>query len=126
MPTPRPPVIDSIRAARNAALAAGLQLSGKVMLTGYSQGGHSSMAAHREIERDLPGEINVVGRRPPAGPYNLSARCKSSRAIAGVQFFVPFLVTAWQKVYGDIYANVTDAFKLPYSNYIENLLPSPR
>jgi hypothetical protein len=34
-------------------------------------------------------------------------------------------VTAWQKVYGNVYSNVTQAFKAPYSNYIETLLPSP-
>jgi hypothetical protein len=38
---------------------------------------------------------------------------------------VPYLVTAWQKIYGNVYSNVTQAFKAPYSNYIETLLPSP-
>ena len=118
-------VIDSIRAARAAAFGQGLMFSGKVMLTGYSQGGHSSMAAHRAIERDMPGEINVVGAAHLAGPYNLSGSFKLTNAIAGYQFFVPFMVTAWQKVYGNVYSSVTQAFKLPYSNYIETLLPSP-
>jgi hypothetical protein len=46
-------------------------------------------------------------------------------AIAGYQFFVPFLITAWQKVYGTVYSDVTTVFKLPYSNFIEGLLPNP-
>jgi pimeloyl-ACP methyl ester carboxylesterase len=118
-------VVDSIRAARRAAGREGVALSGKVMLTGYSQGGHSSMAAHRAIERDIPGEINVVAGAHLAGPYNLSGSFKLTNAIAGYQFFVPFVVTAWQKVYGNVYTSVTQAFKLPYSNYIETLLPNP-
>lgn len=118
-------VIDSIRAARNAAPSQTATFSGKVMLTGYSQGGHSSMAAQRAIERDLSGEINVVAAAHLAGPYNLSGSFKLTDAIAGYQFFVPFLVTAWQKIYGNVYTNVTQAFKAPYSNYIENLLPNP-
>ena len=118
-------VIDSIRAARAAAFAQGVSLSGKVMLTGYSQGGHSSMAAHRAIERDEPGEINVVAGAHLAGPYNLSGSFKLTNAILGFQFFVPFIVTSWQKIYGNVYSNVTQAFKLPYSNYIETLLPNP-
>lgn len=118
-------IIDAIRAARGAATMQGIGLSGKVMLTGYSQGGHASMAAHRAIERDVPSEINVVAGAHLAGPYNLSASLRIPTAIAGVQFFVPYLVTAWQKIYGNIYTNVTQAFKLPYSNYIENLLPNP-
>ncbi len=118
-------VIDSIRAARNAASTVGATLNGKVMLTGYSQGGHSSMAAHRAIERDNAAEMNVVGGAHLAGPYNMSGSFKIPQAVAGVQFFVPFLVTAWQKVYGDIYTSPSVAFKAPYDSYIETLLPSP-
>lgn len=118
-------VIDSIRAARNAAGDVGATLSGKVMLTGYSQGGHASMAAHRAIERFHPSEINVAAGAHLAGPYNLSGSFKLTNVIAGYQFFVPYLVTAWQKVYGNIYTDVTQAFKAPYSDYIETLLPSP-
>jgi hypothetical protein len=121
---PRRSLTPSARRATFAALQ-GISLSGKVMLTGYSQGGHASMAAHRAIERDMPGEINVVAGAHLSGPYNLSASLQIPVAIAGVQFFVPYLVTAWQKVYGGIYTNVTQAFKLPYSNYIETLLPNP-
>lgn len=117
-------VVDSIRAARNAASSVGATLSGKVMLTGYSQGGHASMAAHRAIERDNAGEINVVAGAHLAGPYNLSGSLKTNAVIAGYQFFVPYLVTAWQKVYGTVYAKVGDAFKAPYDSYIESLLPS--
>ena len=117
-------VIDSVRAARNAAGTVGANLSGKIMFTGYSQGGHSSMAAQRAAERDYGSEFNVVAGAHLAGPYNLSGSLRIPDAIAGVQFFVPYLVTAWQKIYGNVYANVNDAFKPPYATYIENLLPS--
>ncbi len=117
-------VIDSIRAARNASPTVGGTLSGKVMLTGYSQGGHSSMAAHRAIERDNAGEINVVGGAHLAGPYNLSGSVKAP-AIAGIQFFGTFFVTAWQKIYKDVYTSPAAAFKAPYVDGIESLLPSP-
>lgn len=118
-------VIDSIRAARNASQVLGASLNGKVMLTGYSQGGHSSMAAHREIEKNLSGEFNVVAGAHLAGPYNMSGSMKLTDAIAGYQFFVPYLITAWQKVYGTLYSDVKTAFKAPYSDYVETLLPSP-
>ena len=118
-------VIDSLRAARNAAAGVGATLSGNVMFTGYSQGGHSSMAAHRAAERDNATEFNVVAGAHLAGPYNLSGSFKSTAVIAGYQFFVPFLVTSYQKVYGDVYSNVNTVFKTPYTGYIETLLPSP-
>jgi pimeloyl-ACP methyl ester carboxylesterase len=118
-------VIDAVRAARNAAKDAGLTLSGKVMLTGYSQGGHASMAAQRNGERDNAAELNIVAGAHLSGPYNLSGSVRIPVVIAGYQYFVPFLITSWQKVYGDVYRNVSDVFKAPYASYIETLLPSP-
>ena len=85
------------------------------MFTGYSQGGHSSMAAHRAAERDIAGEFNVVAGAHLAGPYNLSGSFKLTQAIAGYQFFVPYLVTSYQKVYGDVYTDVNTVFKAPYA-----------
>jgi pimeloyl-ACP methyl ester carboxylesterase len=121
-------VIDSIRAARQAAEELGAPLSGKVVLSGYSQGGHSSMATHRAIERDLPGEIEVVAGAHLAGPYSLSSAFGDAdldNPIAGYQYFIPFIITAWQKVYGDIYDDPATIFKAPYATGIEDLLPSP-
>ena len=118
-------VIDSLRAARNAADKVGLSLSGKVMFTGYSQGGHSSMAAHRAAERDNAGEFNVVAGAHLAGPYNLAGSFKANQATAGYQFFVPYIVTSWQKIYGNVYTDVNAVFKQPYVTGIESLLPSP-
>ncbi len=118
-------VLDSIRAARNAIASAGGSLSGKVMLTGYSQGGHSSAASQRAAERDNALEFNVVAGAHLAGPYNVSGSLKLPTAVAGYQFFAPLLITSYQKVYGNVYTNVNDVFKAPYAANIENLLPNP-
>jgi pimeloyl-ACP methyl ester carboxylesterase len=120
-------VLDSVRAARSASKYLGYSLSGKTMLTGYSQGGHSSMAAHRAGEADAAtaSEMNIVAGAHLAGPYNLSGSLSSPGAIAGYQFFIPLLITSWQKVYGTVYSDVKSVFKAPYSDYIETLLPSP-
>ncbi len=119
-------VLDSVRAARAAAASVGANLSGKVMFTGYSQGGHASMAAHRAAERDHAGEFNVVAGAHLAGPYNLSGQLRVTDAMAGVQFFVPYLVTSWQKVYGNVYADVKAAFKLPFRATSRTCCPAPR
>lgn len=118
-------IIDSIRAARRVAGDAGVALSGKVMLTGYSQGGHASMATQRAIERDIPGEMNVVAGGHMSGPYNLAQSIVEGATVpvAAGQFFAPFFITAWQKVYGDLYRNPLDVFRAPYAADIENIFP---
>lgn len=117
-------VIDSVRAARYAAAAVGANLSGKVMFTGYSQGGHASMAAHRAAERDNAAEISVLGGAHLAGPYNLSGSLTSGSNFVGAQIVTPYFITAWQKVYGGMYGNAADVFQAPYASTIETLLPS--
>jgi hypothetical protein len=114
-----------VRAARLALSGANIRLSGKVMVTGYSQGGHASAATHREMEAGHRGEFDVVAGAHLAAPVNLSGSMRLPDAILGYQFFVPFIVTAWDRVYGNIYSDVNTVFKAPYASYIETLLPSP-
>lgn len=118
-------VIDSIRAARNASSSLGIALNGKVMIGGYSQGGHAAMAAHRAIERDNATEFNLVAAAHLAGLYNVSGALMDGVAnpILGVQYFVPFQITSWQKVYGNLYLKPSDVFKSPYDSFIEGFLP---
>ena len=42
----------------------------------------------------------------------------------GVQVFVPFEITSWQKVYGNLYHTASDVFNSPYDSYIETLFPT--
>lgn len=118
-------VIDSIRAARNAAPSLGLALNGKVMVSGFSQGGHAAMATQRAIERDYAGEFNLVAAAHLAGPYNVSQALIDGVAnpILGVQYFVPYQITAWQKVYGNLYTNASDVFNAPYDTFIGGFIP---
>ena len=119
-------IIDSIRATRNVASSLGLTLNGKVMVTGYSQGGHAAMATQREIERNNAGEFNMVAAAHLAGPYYVSKALIAgvTSPILGVQYFVPFQITAWQKIYGNLYGKASDIFNTPYDSFIEALLPA--
>ena len=117
-------MIASVRAARNAAGSVAASLSGKVMFTGYSQGGHASMAAQRAAERDYGNEFNVAAGAHLAGPYNLSGSLRSPQPAAVAQLFAPYMLTSFQKVYGNVYTDVKTVFKAPYAGYIETLMPN--
>ncbi len=116
--------IDALRAARHAMRTAGRALNGKVMATGYSQGGHASMATQRAIERDFAAEFDFVAGAHLAGPYNLSATVRGDLPVAGSQVTLPYMITAYQKTYGDLYREPSDIFKSPYAGYVQDLLPS--
>ena len=65
-------MVDGLRAARLAAAAKGIPLTGQLFLCGYSQGGHAAMATLRELERHHAGEFAVTACAAMAGAYDLS------------------------------------------------------
>lgn len=118
---------DALKAARSAlptSSAATTTAGGKLFVTGYSQGGYVAMATQRHLEAN--GET-VTASAPLSGPYALSAFVDSvffGRVNSGAPVLATFLITAYQKVYGNIYANATDAFEAQYADNIDSLLPS--
>lgn len=94
--------VDMLRAARNFCASNSISLNGQLFLAGYSQGGHTEMALHRELERYYTNEFNVTASAPMAGPYDmsgvelndmLSPRCPPNPYYAG------YVLVAYQSVY---------------------------
>ena len=119
-------MMDSIRAARAAASSLGLNLNGEIMVSGYSQGGHASMATQRAIEQMHSGEFNLVAVASLAGPYNISGALSygATHPINGVQSIVPFQIVSYQNIYGNAYAQTSDVFNAPYASYIGDMFPT--
>jgi dienelactone hydrolase len=57
-------VVDLLRAARRLAEARDLAWPEPLFLTGFSQGGHASIAALRELEAAAEPGLRVTGARP--------------------------------------------------------------
>lgn len=127
-------VVDALRAARGyLAASSSTRPSSQLFITGYSQGGHVAMAAHKVIERDHAGEITVTASGPMAGPYNLVGfgdaivgvpATTAPRVSAGAMLFFPMLLTSYQRAYGDMYANAADVYQAPYAAGAESLFPT--
>ena len=121
-------IIDAIRAARTASLRLGVPLDGKVMLYGYSQGGHAAMAAQREIERHHRDEFNLVASAPMAGPYNLSQTFLGAwfgytagqpNTLASELF--AYTAVSYNRAYGTLYRRPEQLFSKRYANDVENI-----
>ena len=122
--------IGALRAARELAAQRSLALDGKVFVTGYSQGGHASMATQKAIETSLAGEFALAGAGHMSGPYNLvgtveGALAKLPTGDLGSTYYIPFAVTSLQDVYGDIYRTPGEFFRAPFDETIESLFPGP-
>lgn len=117
--------IDALRAGRAFLKARSVADSGKLFLTGYSQGGHSAMATQRLIERGYADEFRITATAPMAGFYALTATfvdALDSPPDFGSVLFA-YGLTGLQKNYGDVYSAPSAAFRAPYADSIESLLP---
>jgi hypothetical protein len=120
-------MIDILTAARTAlpnTLSSATSDSGKLFVTGYSEGGHVAMATQRALEAN---GAALAGAAPMSGPYALEAFGDAiflGDVVLGSTEFSPLLTTSYQKAYGNIYSTPGDVYSATYSSGIETLLPS--
>ncbi|MEC5214667.1 acetyl esterase/lipase [Polaromonas sp. CG_9.5] len=119
-------MMDALSAARKAlpGLLQPVQDSGKLFITGYSQGGHVAMATHKAMQ--AAGQT-VTASAPMSGPYALAAFTDAvfyGNVNLGSTIFTPLLLTSYQKAYGNIYSNLTDIYEPAYASGIDTLLPT--
>jgi len=120
-------MIDALSAARTALPLASLTLtkdSGQLLITGYSQGGFVAMATHRAMQA---AGMQVTASAPMSGPYALAAFVDAvfdGEVNNGATVSSTMLLTAYQKAYGNIYADAASVFEPQYAPGIDGLLPS--
>lgn len=120
-------MIDALRAARAAFPKIATSDSGKLFLSGYSQGGHVSMATHKAMQNSYASEFKVTASGNMSGPYSLTKTFQQAAAGGvglGATYFAPLIYTSWQKAYGNIYSSPSDLYEAAYATGIESLLPS--
>lgn len=122
-------MIDGLRAAKTViATQSATKASAKLLVTGYSQGGHVAMATHKVIERDYSSEFTVTAAGTMSGPYNLvkfvDVIVGPGPIAAGATLFGPLLVTSYQRAYGNVYASPSDVYQVQYAGTAARLFPT--
>jgi Prolyl oligopeptidase family len=120
-------MIDILSAARTAlpkTFAASTTDSGKLFVTGYSEGGYVAMATQRALQT---AGATVTAAAPMSGPYALEAFGDAifyGDVDIGSTIFAPLISTSYQHAYGNIYTATTDVYSTQYASGIDTLLPS--
>jgi hypothetical protein len=119
-------MIDALTAARSALgkiPAAATLDSGKLFITGYSQGGHVAMATLRALQA---ASMSVTAAAPMSGPYALEAFGDAilfGQVNIGSTLFFPLLTESYQHAYKNVYNATTDVYSTTYATGIDTLLP---
>jgi hypothetical protein len=120
-------MIDALTAARTAlptTFASSTTDSGKLFITGYSQGGYVAMATERALE--LAGKP-VTAAVPMSGPYALEALFDAAffgDVNLGSTLFTPLVTTSYQHAYKNIYTATSDFYSSTYATGIDTLMPT--
>jgi poly(3-hydroxybutyrate) depolymerase len=120
-------MIDALGAARSALPTLDAPLStdsGRLFITGYSQGGYVAMATHRAMQA---AGMPVTASAPMSGPYALAAFVDAvfyGQVSSNATLVSTLLFTGYQHAYGNIYADPGELFAPPYASGIDSLLPS--
>jgi len=119
--------VDALTASRSAlptSFAPTISDSGKLFVTGYSQGGHVAMATHKLLQET---GAAIAASAPMSGPYAVAAFSDAvffGQVTRTTPLFMAFTATGYQKAYGDVYSSPIDIFEARYATGIESLLPS--
>lgn len=116
--------VNLMRAARQLADTLSFALNGEVGLTGYSQGGYTTMAVHKLIEENFSNEFNIIGSAPMSGAYDLNKTMVDvmlSFDPYAVPGYLVYLLLGYHSVYPQLqqlYPNPSDIFKYPYDSIL--------
>lgn len=115
-------VVDLMRAARELASQEGYNFSGDAFLSGYSEGGYATLAAHKMMEEENPEGFELIASAPSSGGYDVKGFQEYFFSLDSFDnpFYLAFVALSYQSVYG--YDDpLSDLFQEPYASIIPDL-----
>ena len=95
----------------------GVEHKPDIYLTGYSQGGHATMATHYYLQELNDPKFKVVAASPMSGAYDMSG----AQAVVMYRpypqpFYLPYLLVTYQEAYHYFPGDIYEVFKHPYDS----------
>ncbi len=115
--------IDMLRATKHLCASINIDLNEKLLLFGYSQGGHATMATHKEIEENYATEFTVTASAPLAGPYDMSGYQADVFMVDeeySYPYYLPYVLLSYNYAY-DLYDSPSEFLAAPYDQTIPPL-----
>lgn len=115
-------VVDLLRAAQALTAHLGRKWPAALYLTGFSQGGHATLATQRALEALGDPDLHVVASAPIAGPYDL-ANISFPRALGGASDSDPLYLAYMSIAYAHAYGQPLSSLLIePYATTLPILL----
>lgn len=117
-----------MKAAEEINKEIGLSFNDQLFISGYSQGGHSTLALHRKLQNEYKDQYPVTASSPMSGPYDLAGEQSTVMFREYPQpHYLPYLLIGYNTAYKvfpetDFY----DVFAEPYDTLIPWMFKSKK
>ncbi|MFI6347192.1 dienelactone hydrolase family protein [Streptomyces sp. NPDC050560] len=118
--------LDMLRAARNFAAGHGRTLDGRVLVTGFSAGGHAAMAVGRTLQDHADRHFALAAVAPVSGPFDVehaeipAALRDDTLDPKEAVFYLGYWITSMNRLH-HLYDSPSEAFLPPYDDTAESL-----
>ncbi|GAA2277754.1 hypothetical protein GCM10010430_74550 [Kitasatospora cystarginea] len=116
---------DLLVAAREVEARHGMRADGRVLVTGFSEGGAAAMSIGRALQHGQVPGYRLTALAPVSGPYDLMGS-ELPAALGGqllgteAAFYAADLVVAWNRLH-PLYGSPAEAFQAPYDRTVTDL-----
>lgn len=115
--------VDMLRAARTFVTGKGRSWDGRILVSGFSQGGKVAIALGGALQGGADPGLSVGRLAAVAGPYDLLGAQIPNRGKLdpiGVSFSLAYTAVAWKSLYG-LYQTPDEVFRAPYDRTMEKI-----
>jgi len=116
-----PSVIDILRAGKTYCSDNQVTLDGRTFLTGYSEGGYTSLLTQKKIEENYLSEFNLTAVAPSSGPYDFQGMMEmifQSDSYSNPAY-IAFFLTAYNEIYN--WNRLSEILNEPYASITPGL-----
>lgn len=113
---------DMLRAFSELESQINTHTNEQLFITGYSQGGHASMALHRAVEQDPSEEFTATAAAHLSGPYSIGEVMRDFILLDTIYYYpayIPNTLVSYQVVYGNLFSDVSEGFRPPYDDLVQ-------
>jgi pimeloyl-ACP methyl ester carboxylesterase len=110
-------VVDMLKAGKELLDKENIEYNGNVILTGYSEGGYVTLAAHKMLEENPVKGLKVIGSAAGSGGYDLPGVLNNSlvqKKSYPAPAYLAFVLMSYNKTYG-WNRPLTDFFRKEYA-----------
>lgn len=114
--------VDMILAIRELNKVLGIKTNDQLFLTGYSQGGHATLATQKMIQEKYSGLIKVTASSAMSGAYDMAGEQSKVMFKPYKQpHYLPYLLKSYNEIYKFVGNDINVIYKAPYDTLIPKL-----